>query len=120
MSNEKVVVIDFGAQYAHLITRRVRECGVYSELISHNVSAEKIKDISPKGLILSGGPSSVYSENAPIMDKSIFDLNIPILGICYGLQLMVHMLGGDVLNASKKEYGRADLHISNNDSLFKE
>ena len=119
MSNEKVVVIDFGAQYAHLITRRVRECGVYSELISHNVSAEKIKDISPKGLILSGGPSSVYSENAPIMDKSIFDLNIPILGICYGLQLMVHMLGGDVLNASKKEYGRADLHISNNDSLFK-
>ena len=101
LTKEKVIVLDFGAQYAHLIARRVREASVYSELVPYNIPAEKVSEIAPKGIILSGGPASVYDRGAPKCDPRIFELGIPVLGICYGLQLMVSMLGGEVARAKK-------------------
>lgn len=91
-----VLVVDFGGQYNQLIARRVRECGVYCEIIPYTYSIEKIKEKNPKGIIFTGGPNSVYGENTPTLDKEIFNLNVPILGICYGDQLMAHLLGGKV------------------------
>lgn len=116
---DKVLVLDFGAQYAHLIARRIRECRVYSELIAYNTKAEEIAHLKPKGLVLSGGPANVYQKDAPLPDPAIYDLKIPILGICYGLQVIVHQLGGEVARVDKREYGKAVLHITDTTDLFK-
>jgi GMP synthase (glutamine-hydrolysing) len=115
---ETVVVLDFGSQYSQLIARRIRECNVYSKILPFNASAERIKAENPKGIILSGGPASVYMENSPKCDPEIFNLGIPILGICYGLQLMIHTLGGKVAPGTAREYGKAMMKITDNSSLF--
>src|SRR4030066_2318489 len=115
---EKILVLDFGSQYTQLIARRVRESKVYSEIFPYNVSFDKIISFSPKGIILSGGPSSVYDKKAPLPDKRIFELGIPILGICYGMQLMAYCLGGKVAKAQKREYGRAELIIDDRKDIF--
>ena len=119
MTTEKILVLDFGSQYTQLIARRVREFRVYSEIMPYNVPLSKIKEFAPKGIILSGGPSSVYAIDAPLPDPGIFGLGVPILGICYGMQLMAHMLEGRVAKAQKREYGRAELLIDVTDGLFK-
>ncbi len=119
MLEDKILVLDFGSQYTQLIARRVRENSVYSEIFPYNAPLEKILDFKPKGIILSGGPSSVYSKGSPIPDIKVFDLGIPILGICYGMQLMAHLLGGRVAKAAKREYGRAELVIDDDSDLFK-
>jgi GMP synthase (glutamine-hydrolysing) len=119
MHEERILVLDFGSQYTQLIARRVREGKVYSEIFPFNASIEKIRDFRPKGIILSGGPSSVYDKIAPIPDLKIFDLGIPILGICYGMQLMAHCLGGKVAKAQKREYGRAELITDRRPNIFK-
>ncbi len=119
MHEEKILVLDFGSQYTQLIARRVRENKVYSEIFPYNVSFDKITSFSPKGIILSGGPSSVYDKNAPLPDKRIFELGMPILGICYGMQLMAYCLGGKVAKAAKREYGRAELIIDDDSDLLK-
>ncbi len=116
---EKILVLDFGSQYTQLIARRVRENKVYSEILPFNVSLHTIKKFAPKGIILSGGPSSVYDKKAPFPDRGIFDLGIPVLGICYGMQLMVHCLGGTVAKAVKREYGRSELIIDTASDLLK-
>ncbi|WP_299095024.1 glutamine-hydrolyzing GMP synthase [uncultured Metabacillus sp.] len=115
---EMVVVLDFGSQYNQLITRRIREFGVYSELHPHTLTAEEIKQMNPKGIILSGGPNSVYGENAFKCDEAIFDLGIPVLGICYGMQLMTHTLGGKVEPANHREYGKATIDLKAKSALF--
>ncbi|MBI1812026.1 MAG: glutamine-hydrolyzing GMP synthase [Nitrospirae bacterium] len=118
MLEDKILILDFGSQYTQLIARRVRENSVYSEIFPYNAPFEKILDFKPKGIILSGGPSSVYSKGSPIPDIKVFDLGIPILGICYGMQLMAHLLGGRVAKAAKREYGRAELIIDDYSDLF--
>jgi GMP synthase (glutamine-hydrolysing) len=115
---DKILVLDFGSQYTQLIARRIRECKVYSEIFPFNVSVEKIMNFDPKGIILSGGPSSVYDNNAPIPDIKIFQLGIPLLGICYGMQLMAHVFGGKVAKATRREYGKAELIIDNRMNIF--
>ena len=115
---EKIVVLDFGSQYNQLITRRIREFGVYSELHPHTVTAEDIKKMNATGIIFSGGPNSVYDTNAFHIDKAIYDLNIPILGICYGMQLMAYQFGGKVEKSFTREYGRAEIDIKNPTTLF--
>ena len=117
---EKIVVLDYGSQYNQLITRRIREIGVFSELVSHKISAAELKEINPIGIIFSGGPNSVYEEGAFGVDEKIFDLGIPVLGICYGMQLISHKLGGKVEAAENKEYGKAMLDLEANASLFTE
>lgn len=116
--NELVVVLDFGGQYNQLIARRVRDLGVYSELVPFNITVEKIKELNPKGIIFSGGPNSVYAENSPMCDSRIYDLGIPILGICYGMQLMTHHLEGKVERANKREYGKAVISVTNDSPFF--
>jgi GMP synthase (glutamine-hydrolysing) len=106
-----VLVLDFGSQYAQLIARRVREQHVYCEIVRHDVTAERIRTLAPKGIILSGGPSSVYDSGAPRCDPGIFRLGIPVLGICYGMQLIAHDLGARVESASSGEYGRSTLTV---------
>ena len=118
-NKETILILDFYGQYNQLIARRIRECNVYSEIVPFNTQIEKIKEKNPKGIIFTGGPASVYAENAPMCDKEIFNLNIPILGICYGMQLMTHMLGGEVQRADKREYGVTSVDINNNSELFK-
>ena len=118
MDDEKILVLDFGSQYTQLIARRVREGKVYSEIFPYNAPIEKIRDFSPKGIILSGGPASVYDKCAPIPDLRIFELGVPVLGICYGMQLMAHCLGGKVAKALKREYGKAELVIDNAADIF--
>jgi GMP synthase (glutamine-hydrolysing) len=113
------VVLDFGGQYSHLITRRIRELHVFSELLPHTTTAEQIKETEPKGIILSGGPASVYNEEAPSIDPEILKLGIPILGICYGLQLIVQRLGGKVEKSKRREYGKTFLKIDDTSDLFK-
>ena len=120
MKNEKILVLDFGGQYNQLIARRVRECNVYCEVHPYNLSIEKIKEYSPKGIIFTGGPASVYLSDSPLCDKEIFDLNIPILGICYGSQLMAHVLGGCVEHAETSEYGKTEVYLDNTSLLFNE
>jgi len=110
--NEQIVILDFGSQYTQVIARRVRECNVYSTIVPHNTPAAKIAAMHPKGLILSGGPSSVYAPDAPLPDKGIFKLDIPVLGICYGVQLLAQFLGGRVEKGQKREYGKAALAIN--------
>lgn len=108
--NEIIVVLDFGGQYNQLIARRIRDLGVYSELLPYNTPIDKIKALSPQGIIFSGGPSSVYAEDAPHVDPAVYDLGVPIFGICYGMQLMAQQLeGGKVESSSKREYGKADI-----------
>ena len=120
-SFDKIIVLDFGSQYNQLITRRIREFGVYSELLSHKITAAEIKQIAPKGIIFSGGPNSVYDKDAFKVDDEIFNLGIPVLGICYGMQLMAHDLpGGKVEPANNKEYGKAEITVTDKNAvLFK-
>ncbi len=115
---ENILIIDFGSQYTQLITRRVREANVYSEIFPHTITLEKVKEINPSGIILSGGPMSVYDKNAPQLDPSILQLNIPVLGICYGLQIICKEFNGIVEPASDREYGKASLQISDDTLLF--
>ncbi len=115
---ETVLVLDFGSQYNQLIARRVRENRVFSRIVPHNITAEEVRRLAPKGLILSGGPASIYGPKAPKPNKEIFELGIPVLGICYGMQAMSHMLGGVVTRAKKREYGHAELLIDDPKDLF--
>ncbi|HXC00576.1 MAG TPA: glutamine-hydrolyzing GMP synthase [Terriglobales bacterium] len=114
--NQAIVVLDFGAQYSQLIARRIRELKIFSVVLPFNASLEEIRSYSPVGIILSGGPSSVYDQDAPHADKKVFGLGIPVLGICYGLQFMVYALGGKVRSAAKREYGHAKVEIQKSDS----
>src|SRR5215210_4730083 len=109
--DEVIPILDFGSQYAQLIARRVREKGVYSELVRPDIPLEDLKKLRPKGVILSGGPSSVYEPNAPRCDPRLFDLGVPVLGICYGMQLGAQILGAQVKSARAREFGRARLTI---------
>ena len=119
MQHDQVIVLDFGSQYNQLIARRIREFGVYSELKSHKLTAEDIKKMSNvKGIIFSGSPNSVTQEGAFTVDPEIFNLGLPILGICYGMQLTTHMHGGTVERAEQREYGKAEITIKNNSKLF--
>ncbi|KZE67341.1 GMP synthetase [Fictibacillus phosphorivorans] len=116
--SEMIVVLDFGGQYNQLIARRIRDLGVYSELHPHTTTVEEIKKMNPKGIIFSGGPNSVYAEGAPACDPAIFDLDIPVLGICYGMQLMSYHFGGKVERASHREYGKASITVTNTNKLY--
>ncbi len=116
MKNELVIVLDFGGQYNQLVARRVRECNVYCEIYSYKVDIEKIKEMNPKGIILTGGPNSCYLEDSPTYKKELFELGIPILGLCYGAQLMQHVLGGKVEKADVREYGKSHLVVSKQES----
>jgi len=113
---EAIIVIDFGSQYSMLIARRIRECQVYCELVPHDTPWEKIAPLNPKGFILSGGPASVYEPGAPLAPAYIYESHLPILGICYGMQVLTHQLGGQVIPGAKHEYGHAILHLSEVDS----
>jgi GMP synthase (glutamine-hydrolysing) len=118
LKHDTVIVLDFGAQYSQLIARRVRECGVYCEILPFSATLEQIKAKDPKGIILSGGPSSVYAKGAPHVTKDIFEAGIPILGICYGIQMISFALGGKVEKAHKREFGLAKLNIRDSKNLF--
>jgi GMP synthase (glutamine-hydrolysing) len=118
MSKELVLVIDFGGQYNQLIARRVRENNVYCEIVPYTTPIEKIKEKNPKGIIFTGGPNSVYGEGAPKIDKEIFELGVPILGICYGEQLIAHALGGEVFSPEKREYGKTEIELDSSCKLF--
>ncbi len=118
MEREMVIVLDFGGQYNQLIARRVRECNVYCEVHPYTMSLEKIKEMNPKGIIFTGGPNSVYGDDSPRCEKEIFELGIPILGICYGSQLMSYMLGGSVKTAPVSEYGKTEVCVDNKSALF--
>ena len=115
---ELILILDFGSQYTQLIARKTRELGVYCEIYPFNMDMEKIVALDPHGIILSGGPKSVNEENAPICDEKIFNLGIPILGICYGLQLTARFFGGRVEKSPKREYGKAHLHIDRKDKFL--
>lgn len=117
-SKETIVILDFYSQFNQLIARRVRECNVYSEVLPYDTPIEKIKEINPKGIIFTGGPASVYEEDSPACDKEIFNLGIPILGICYGMQFMSNSLGGKVERGTKKEYGEIEVNLDNSSPLF--
>ena len=117
-NKQKVLILDFGSQTTQLIARRVREANVYCEIHPFNLSLTKIKSFSPRGLILSGGPASIYDKNAPFVDRGILDLRVPILGICYGMQFLTHMLGGIVAKATDREYGNAFITIKDDENLF--
>lgn len=119
MKHELCIVLDFGGQYNQLIARRVRECGVYCEVHSYKTSIEKLKSMNPKAFIFTGGPNSVYDEKSPHISKEIFELGIPVLGICYGCQLMAYTLGGEVASAPVSEYGKTDTIYDTNSLLFK-
>ncbi|MEG0085420.1 glutamine-hydrolyzing GMP synthase [Niameybacter sp.] len=118
MNHELVIVLDFGGQYNQLIARRVRENNVYCEVHPYNLSLEKIKEMNPKGIIFTGGPNSVYADESPICDKAIFELGIPVLGICYGSQLTAHLLGGKVATAPVSEYGKTEVKVDTASKLF--
>ena len=119
MNKELVIVLDFGGQYNQLVARRVRECNVYCEIYSYKTDIEKIKAMNPKGIILTGGPNSCYEEGAPTYSKELFELGIPVLGLCYGAQLMQHVLGGKVEKAPVREYGKTDVAVNTEVPLFK-
>ena len=118
MDKETVIVLDFGGQYNQLIARRVRECNVYCEVYPHTLSLDKIREMNPKGIIFTGGPNSVYKEDSPRCPKEIFEFGIPILGICYGSQLMAYLLGGAVTTAPVSEYGKTEVDVEISDILF--
>ena len=119
MDRELVLVVDFGGQYNQLVARRVRECNVYCEIYSYRNAIEKIKEKNPKGIILTGGPNSVYEEGAPTCSRELFELGIPVLGLCYGAQLMAHVMGGEVKRADHREYGKTDIKLNSSSVLFK-
>src|SRR5918996_3532286 len=108
---ETVLVVDYGAQYAQLIARRVRECHVYSEIVAHDTPVDSIRSMGPAGIILSGGPKSVYSPGAPTVDPELFELGVPVLGICYGQQVMAQALGGEVGRTGVAEFGKTELDV---------
>src|SRR5260370_1211876 len=114
----KILILDFGSQSTQVIARRIRELQVYSEIVPFDISAAEIKKLQPNGIILSGGPASVYDKGAPQVDPKIFSLGIPILGICYGLMLMAHHLGGQVEFSGRREFGAGILQITNGSQLF--
>ena len=116
--NEKVLVVDFGGQYNQLVARRVRECNVYCEIVSYRVGLDAIRAQNPKGIIFTGCPNSVYVHGAPTIDPAIFDLGIPVLGLCYGFQLMTHLLGGHVCKAPEREYGKTLVHVDTKSKVF--
>ena len=118
IADEKILVLDFGSQYAQLIARRVREQEVYCEIVRHDITADRVRELAPKGLILSGGPSSVYEQGAPKCDPGIFNLGIPVLGICYGMQLACQALGGKIQNVTSREYGRAHCRVTADSPLL--
>jgi GMP synthase (glutamine-hydrolysing) len=118
MKRETVIVIDFGGQYNQLVARRVRECNVYCEIYSYRTDIEKIKEMNPKGIILTGGPNSCYEADSPTYTKELFELGIPVLGLCYGAQLMMHILGGKVERADVREYGKTEVFVENSSKLF--
>lgn len=113
-----IIVLDFGGQYNQLIARRVRECNVYCEVHPYTLPLEKIKEMNPKGIIFTGGPNSVYKEESPRCSKEIFDLGIPVLGICYGAQLMSYLLGGEVATAPVSEYGKTEVEVDTTSKLY--
>src|ERR1043165_5153152 len=115
--SSRILIIDYGSQFTQLIARRVREARVYSEIHPPNKSVDWIRDWKPAGIILSGGPSSVYEDAAPTVDPEVLDI-APILGICYGMQLITHVQGGKVIGAGKREYGRAELKVDETCGLF--
>src|SRR5437762_5350357 len=117
-TDELVLIFDFGSQFGQLIARRVRELNVFCQVVRHDISAERVRELNPKGLIFSGGPASVYEPGAPHCDPKLFDLNVPVLGICYGQQLACQYLGGEVRPHSKREFGRAKLHVPETSGLF--
>src|SRR5271157_4568259 len=119
MPEELIAVLDFGGQYSHLITRRIRECEVYADLLSFNATPQELMEANAKGIVLSGGPTSVYDDDAPKCDPGIFNLRVPVLGICYGLQVMVQMLGGHVKATKRHEYGKTKLEIRDDTDLFR-
>src|SRR3954471_24027661 len=114
LSSSRIVILDFGSQYTQVIARRIRECQVFSQILPHNISAKELAALRPHGIILSGSPASVYGKRAPHLDLAIFDLGLPVLGICYGVQLMAHHLGGKVEHSPHREYGSGLLHLSGN------
>jgi GMP synthase (glutamine-hydrolysing) len=116
---DKILILDFGSQYTQLIARRVRECHIYSEILPYDIPVNKVKSLSPRGIILSGGPASVYEKDAPHCHPSILRMGIPILGICYGMQLIAQLFGGEVTHSEKREYGKAKLTLDRNGKLFK-
>src|SRR5712664_1167820 len=116
--HSKILILDFGSQYTQVIARRIRELQVYSEIVRFDTPAAEIAKLKPSGLILSGGPASVYDKGAPQLDPEILSLGIPVLGICYGLMLMAHHLGGQVVFTGRREYGAGVLHIPNRSELF--
>ncbi len=118
MEREMIIVLDFGGQYNQLIARRVRECNVYCEVHPYDMPLEKIKEMNPKGIIFTGGPNSVYDEDSPVCDMEVYRLGVPVLGICYGAQLMAHMLGGKVTAAPVSEYGKTEVDIDRNAAMF--
>lgn len=118
MSQEKVIVLDFGGQYNQLIARRVRECNVYCEVHPYQIPIQKIREMNPKGIIFTGGPNSVYLEESPVCSKEIFKLGIPVLGICYGAQVMAYLLGGSVKTAPTSEYGKTEVTVDTDKALF--
>ena len=111
LADEKVLVLDFGSQFAQLIARRVREQHVYCDIVRYSISPDRVREIAPAGIILSGGPASVYEDGAPRCDPDLFRLGIPVLGICYGMQLACEALGGRVVNTPAREYGRAQCEL---------
>ena len=119
MDHEKVIVIDFGGQYNQLVARRVRECNVYCEIYSYKTDIAKIKAMNPKGIILTGGPNSCYEPGAPTCTEELFNLGVPVLGLCYGAQLMMHVLGGRVEKAPVREYGKTEVYVDTTSPLFK-
>jgi GMP synthase (glutamine-hydrolysing) len=119
MNSELVLILDFGSQFGQLIARRVRELNVFCQVVRHDIAAERVRELKPKGIILSGGPASVYEPGAPKPDPAIFDLGVPILGICYGMQLACQALGGKVGGAEAREFGRATLHVAEANTIFR-
>src|SRR5207248_6771089 len=117
-AHSKILILDFGSQYTQVIGRRIRELQVYSEIVPFDISAEEIARVRPDGIILSGGPASVYDQAAPQLDPKIFKLGIPVLGICYGLMLMAHHLGGQVRFTGRRENGAGTLEVTNGSQLF--
>src|SRR5271166_5630895 len=117
-TSELVLVFDFGAQYAQLIARRVREQNVFCQIVRHDIPASRVAEMKPKGIILSGGPASVYDPDAPHCDPAIFELGVPVLGICYGMQLCCQILGGKVSPARSREFGRASIRVGDVDTIF--
>ncbi len=118
MEHQRVIILDFGGQYVQLIARRVRECQVYCEIKPYNTPLEELRRLNPKGIILSGGPATVFAPNSPLVDPGLFELGVPVLGICYGMQLMAHLSGGEVGKAEKKEFGKTPLTIVDHSDLL--